>query len=1624
MPSDKQVNFSLTDGDNLDFQVKNNGDGTAEIVVKNGVSLTSGTQNFQLVVNEQGNAPANTEDIDIEVTVVIDNQAPMFVSAPMSGTVAERAQGAEIATFSASDVNNQVLTFSLSDAPSWVEIGPESGVLMTKSDDAAQPDYDEDNPEMNTYTFTVSVSDGTLSADPHSFTLTVTDVTDPPVGSDQKLTVMEDNAGGADNYFGMAPSLDSSGDFSIDQQIDNQGNITIDSDDILFGVVPATGAIYLKEAGSVDYESGVTAYTASVSRADGGSGVVVITVVDVNEAPMFSDDAKDMDMPIELFVLESAVVGTIVSIGQDAGGNPTTTNATFTATDEDGADTGNNAIAYDLWEGSVEYAGKDALFEVSSNGTISVKGMLDTDGPGSRSTFNLVLRAVDAGEQSDTDPMSSLADTLEIKIEVIDTNVAPEFDTASRAKTHAIVPEGADVGTMVHTYLATDEDGDTVRYRLRDADDAPFFSVQETTDDKDRPIGILRTADGLDYEKNTSHTVEIQAYDTDGDTDEIAIEIQITNENDETPYFKGNPLSAIPVVENTARGTMLGTSYEAVDPDGFDITYSLSGDDAESFMISDSGVLQTLESLDYDRGVPCGSNNICNITVNANDGAETLSMAVAITVSGAEDSVSTVDITKANPVPGTAMGDDDTALAGTKTTYSAAVPERPADLPATEGDAPMNFVETEWANWGTVLRIEVTAQSPDPNCGNGNQCVVLNVNSDSADDSLKLQAYRSSSQENKFVAAVMLVELDTEATNVTDSSGNDVPVYKHTDGGVPALQVDEEDEVEIEFGNLRSSVDVENEAPEIDNFSPAHELAFDDADVDYAFSISDADSGLPEPEDLPDNDGDADYTPVVALISRAQCETHSGSSDMLMVDGVRLSKAAQVNDEETLYCPGTPQNGEYEAHRGGFGFAPIRDDKDFDDVDDGYDVETTIVLTENRTYYVTFVVCDNAGNCAFYDPDGNDDMEELAQITVDTEDPVFVEARTGLTWDSTDNEYDDNRSFIQVIFNELTALNPETVEVDDFVVEGHTIKDVHVFENPDDDDVNWADSGRYGKEGHVNKRGEDRYRDIENTVFIELEDELLADETPDVTLVPNGVEDGAGNEQDDGEQEANDWISPKFTIVSIVSPRETSQSQVLAGDDEEVTVTVTSDERLDQTRPTVTVTYVNAPDGSVDTKGVDDCKIDSKTDGKRDRGEIANTGYCQDNSAATGGTLNTSVEKISNTEWVVTITEPKNTGYYNFHITGIDRSPQENRGSEGVNPDDIVTDFFDSDGDVNVDDAVFFEGDIHMSRPNVRVSGEDTTDNEPDVEYRSPLFVELDFTRPYGSSVDCRDESDDNYDRDCVAETKEYAKDNFDSVVVTLFELDGVDITDSVKTTDDETFLVSLENVALGDHTVKIQAMDMAGNELDDVLEIDFEVSDRDPFEKRLSPGWNLVSLPGEPADSSIGSVFGSDVEVRTVYSYNPVVPGGWMVAVRETLDSDWQGDLTDIDGQHGYWVHSDAIQDWEVAIPRLAGGAAGTGTPIQPPVIPMYAGWNLIPVTDVRGNALDDGKSIDAKTYLNSLDDGLDLARVLGFNTIKNQWSTILDPDTGGTGDLQIGSAYWVFVREAASLVPGGLAD
>ena len=184
-------------------------------------------------------------------------------------SVAERAENETIATFTATDQNNQVITYSIPNAVKTalgIEIGETSGILKTKDlveTPTDLPDFIEDDPDTadtdesenedgsskNVHEVVITASDGTLTAT-HTLTLTIDDEDDPAPGSRQKLTIKEDNQGGVANYFGSAPALtEAGGDYSIGEQIDNLGNIagSENPEDILFEVEANTGKIYLKQ---------------------------------------------------------------------------------------------------------------------------------------------------------------------------------------------------------------------------------------------------------------------------------------------------------------------------------------------------------------------------------------------------------------------------------------------------------------------------------------------------------------------------------------------------------------------------------------------------------------------------------------------------------------------------------------------------------------------------------------------------------------------------------------------------------------------------------------------------------------------------------------------------------------------------------------------------------------------------------------------------------------------------------------------------------------------------------------------------------------------------------------------------------------------------------------------------------------------------------------------------------------------------------------------------------------------------------------------------------------------------------------------------------------------------------
>ena len=90
---------------------------------------------------------------------------------------------------------------------------------------------------------------------------------------------------------------------------------------------------------------------------------------------------------------------------------------------------------------------------------------------------------------------------------------------------------------------------------------------------------------------------------------------------------------------------------------------------------------------------------------------------------------------------------------------------------------------------------------------------------------------------------------------------------------------------------------------------------------------------------------------------------------------------------------------------------------------------------------------------------------------------------------------------------------------------------------------------------------------------------------------------------------------------------------------------------------------------------------------------------------------------------------------------------------------------------------------------------------------------------------------------------------------------------------------------------------------------------------------------------------------------------------------------------------------------------------PPTPPTIALGAGWNLVPVVPVDGASTRDADDYFASVRFN-------LTRVLSYNADTGTWvSVLLDNDlataSGNNKDVSTGSAYWVYMLEADTLVP-----
>nr|XP_031361921.1 protocadherin gamma-B3 [Lonchura striata domestica] len=207
------------------------------------------------------------------------------------------------------------------------------------------------------------------------------------------------------------------------------------------------------------------------------------------------------------------------------------------------------------------------------------------------SSFELVLTAVDGG-----DPARS--GTVLVRINVTDANDNPPV--FSKSVYEARVAENLPVGSSVLRVQATDADlgsNGQVSYSFSNVPEEvlSLFSIESES-------GEIRTVGPLDFEEEKKYVFGVETTDGGGLTDHCEVQIDITDENDNTPKITILSLSS-PVPEDAPVGTVVAL-LNVNDPDSGEngqVSCELSGEAPLSIVASLGGSYKVVTAGALDR---------------------------------------------------------------------------------------------------------------------------------------------------------------------------------------------------------------------------------------------------------------------------------------------------------------------------------------------------------------------------------------------------------------------------------------------------------------------------------------------------------------------------------------------------------------------------------------------------------------------------------------------------------------------------------------------------------------------------------------------------------------------------------------------------------------------------------------------------------------------------------------------------------------------------------------------------------------------------------------------------------------------------------------------------------------
>ncbi len=488
---------------------------------------------------------------------------------------------------------------------------------------AAKDEYGV-SPAYTSFTFKMKDADNVVSEKPYTVTVKVNPVNDKPTITADTIKIGEvDHEVKSGSIVGADVENDAL-TYSFDDAFDaTYTEANYNKVKSLYEMDPSTGAVSVKSGATLDYESADSVLTIRVKVVDDAAttsgvgkdsayAVVVLQIVDQNEAPVVRDTSFTVD--------ENVLAGT--EVGQVVAMDPDIKSLVF------------GVLKYSIVE-------TDVPFAIDNQGviTVSADSVLDFE---TKPSWTIHVTVTDG----------FLPQTVEVVIIINDLNEPPHIEEPEEKYN---VVENTSNGVVFASIKVADLDGDdgrtTLTAKLENLIESEGVTaedlfeatvVEDATDHSLRIVITVKDSAKLDYEALLANgenevlfDVRLLLTDRGGAegslTDTAFTTIFVTDENEKPTVEDGD----FTIAENSAAGTLVG-KVVASDPDtanaAYGTLYYSFVETSTQFEIDATGTIRVLEGavLDYETTLP---DHKITLHVRVTDGvfADTATVTVTLT---------------------------------------------------------------------------------------------------------------------------------------------------------------------------------------------------------------------------------------------------------------------------------------------------------------------------------------------------------------------------------------------------------------------------------------------------------------------------------------------------------------------------------------------------------------------------------------------------------------------------------------------------------------------------------------------------------------------------------------------------------------------------------------------------------------------------------------------------------------------------------------------------------------------------------------------------------------------------------------------------------------------------------